>query len=62
MRCSMPGRDTILNDESGTTAVEYAVVLALLLSVIVTAVSTLGNSSSGMWGKSKNELEAHGFK
>lgn len=31
-----------LNDESGATAIEYGLILALIAVVIVTAVTTLG--------------------
>lgn len=33
---------TFLHDEDGPTAVEYAVMLALIIVVCVTAVTTLG--------------------
>jgi len=35
-----------LKDESGPTAVEYAVMLALIVVVCITAITTLGNSAS----------------
>jgi len=34
-------------DESGPTAVEYAVMLALIIVVCITAVTTLGLNASG---------------
>jgi pilus assembly protein Flp/PilA len=36
-----------LNDESGPTAVEYAVMLALIIVVCIAAVVTLGQNASG---------------
>lgn len=33
-------------DESGPTAVEYAVMLALIVVVCITAISTLGSNAS----------------
>jgi pilus assembly protein Flp/PilA len=33
-------------DESGPTAVEYAVMLALIIVVCITAVTTLGSNAS----------------
>jgi pilus assembly protein Flp/PilA len=35
-----------LNDESGPTAVEYAVMLALILVVCITAITALGTNAS----------------
>jgi pilus assembly protein Flp/PilA len=36
-----------MNDESGATAIEYGLIVALIAVVIIVAVSTLGNSLSG---------------
>ena len=33
-----------LNDESGATAIEYGLIVALIAVVIVTAVTTLGTN------------------
>jgi len=35
-----------LADESGPTAVEYAVMLALIVVVCITAITTLGNNAN----------------
>jgi pilus assembly protein Flp/PilA len=35
-----------LRDESGPTAVEYAVMLALIIVVCISAITTLGSSAS----------------
>ena len=35
-----------INDESGPTAVEYAVMLALIIVVCITAVTTLGSKAN----------------
>jgi pilus assembly protein Flp/PilA len=37
---------TFLKDEDGPTAVEYAVMLALIVVVCVTAITTLGNNAN----------------
>jgi pilus assembly protein Flp/PilA len=37
---------SFLNDESGPTAVEYAVMLALIIVVCITAVTTLGSNAN----------------
>jgi pilus assembly protein Flp/PilA len=35
-----------LNDESGPTAVEYAVMLALIIVVCITAITALGTNAN----------------
>jgi pilus assembly protein Flp/PilA len=39
----------LLRDESGPTAVEYAVMLALIIGVCIGAVSFFGGTASGSW-------------
>ena len=39
-----------LRKDDGPTAVEYAVMLALIIVVCVTAVTTLGNNANGTFG------------
>ena len=36
-----------VTDESGPTAVEYAVMLALIIVVCITAITALGTNASG---------------
>ena len=36
-----------MNDESGATAIEYGLIVALIAVVIVTAVTTLGGKLNG---------------
>ena len=40
---------TFLIDESGPTAVEYAVMLALIIAVCVASVATMGGAVSNLW-------------
>ena len=47
-----------LKEESGPTAVEYAVMLALILVVIFAAVANIGTSTSDMY----NNLSLQGVK
>jgi pilus assembly protein Flp/PilA len=35
--------------EDGATAAEYAVLLALILLVLISAINAVGNSTSGLW-------------
>jgi pilus assembly protein Flp/PilA len=37
---------SFLRDESGPTAVEYAVMLALIIVVCITAITTLGSNAN----------------
>jgi len=37
---------SFLKDESGPTAVEYAVMLALIIVVCITAITTLGTNAN----------------
>jgi pilus assembly protein Flp/PilA len=46
----------LLSDESGPTAVEYAVMLALIIGVCVGAVGLFGSTASGSWEDSSDKL------
>ena len=39
-----------IDDESGPTAVEYAVMLALIIVVCITAITTLGTNANKTFG------------
>ena len=41
----------------GATAVEYAVMLAMILLTIIAAIGTVGAKTGGMWGNNETELE-----
>lgn len=47
----------LLQDESGPTSVEYAVMLAFILLVCLAAIQTLGISASNMWSNNQQQLE-----
>jgi pilus assembly protein Flp/PilA len=38
-----------LETDDAATAAEYAVLLALILLVLISAVTSVGNSTSGLW-------------
>ena len=42
----LAGLKQFMKDESGPTAVEYAVMLALIIVVCITAVTTLGSKAN----------------
>lgn len=50
-----------LRDDEAATAVEYSVLLALIILACIGAIGALGNASSGMWGGNKAKLDAVGF-
>jgi pilus assembly protein Flp/PilA len=45
-----------LISEDGPTAVEYAVMLALIVIVCLTAISAVGNNASGSFTKVGNSI------
>ncbi len=47
---------TFLKDESGPTAVEYAVMLALIIVVCIAAVITLGQNASGTFANVGSQI------
>jgi pilus assembly protein Flp/PilA len=47
-----------LRDETGATAVEYAVMLALIIGVCVTAIGFFGSSAGGSWQDTSSRIGA----
>jgi len=45
-----------LKREDGPTAVEYAVMLALIIVVCITAITTLGTKANATFNTTSNEL------
>jgi pilus assembly protein Flp/PilA len=46
----------LLSDDSGATAVEYAVMLALIIGVCVGAIGLFGSTASGSWQDTSDRL------
>ena len=46
-----------LQEEDGPTAVEYAVMLALIIVVCLVAIGTLGSNASSLWGSNESNLD-----
>ncbi|APW63039.1 Flp family type IVb pilin [Paludisphaera borealis] len=48
--------------DDGATAAEYAIMLALIIAVVITAIQAVGNTSSGVWandvGKIQNAIQS----
>ena len=51
MRHWLHGAARFLRSEDGPTAVEYAVMLALIIVVCIAAISALGSNASGTFNK-----------
>jgi pilus assembly protein Flp/PilA len=49
MRNLLQGVKAFLQSEDGPTAVEYAVMLALIIVVCITAITTLGTNASAVF-------------
>ena len=47
--------------EEAATAVEYAVMLAMILLAVVGAIGAFGNEAGGLWGGIESDLDTHGF-
>jgi pilus assembly protein Flp/PilA len=46
----------LVADEDGPTAVEYAVLLALILMAVFLSVTAVGNSTFGLWQSDKEKI------
>ena len=49
-----------LKDESGPTAVEYAVMLALIIVVCTTAITSLGTNASNTFNYVSGQVQGSG--
>ncbi len=45
----------------GATAVEYALIVALIAAVIIVAVGTLGTKTEGLYDNTNTEFTNHGI-
>ena len=51
----------LFTDEDAATAVEYAVLLALILMGMIGAITTFGTETGGLWGGIDGDLQATQF-
>ena len=51
----------LLCEEEAATAVEYAVLLALILVSIMGAIGSVGAQAGGLWGGIETDLRESGF-
>ncbi|WP_205678762.1 Flp family type IVb pilin [Aquisphaera insulae] len=43
-------------DDEAATAVEYAIMLALILIAVMTAINAIGSTSSGIWATDTSNI------
>ena len=48
-------------DESGTTSIEYSVMIALIMAVLLAAVATFGMGQNGKWIGIRGDMRNHGM-
>jgi pilus assembly protein Flp/PilA len=52
---------SFVREEDGVTSVEYAVMLAVILLVVISAITAFGDRQKSMWTNIDGEMEAHGI-
>ena len=52
---------SLVTKEDATTAVEYCVMLAMILLVVIVGISTTGSGVAGWWSDIDSELDSNGF-
>jgi pilus assembly protein Flp/PilA len=48
-------------EEHGATAVEYAVLLALIIGVVMGGIGVFGSQTGGLWGGIETDFATAGF-
>ena len=51
----------LLRDDDAATAVEYAVMLAMILLTCIGTVATFGGQTGTLWGNTDTKLKSSGF-
>ena len=46
----------LLENVRGATAIEYGLIVSLIVIAIVAGISALGNSNGGSWGNMSNKV------
>ena len=49
----------LLADQGGATAIEYGLIVSLIVVAMIGALSSLGGGALGMWTKVHNEVQNH---
>ena len=50
-----------LRRQDGTTAVEYAVMFALIIVACLTGINAIGSQNNGLWAGNNASMQAAGF-
>jgi pilus assembly protein Flp/PilA len=50
-----------IREEQAATAVEYAVMLALILLAMIGTIKAIGSTSGGMWSDNYGKMKSAGF-
>ena len=50
-----------IKDESGTTAVEYSIMLGFIMLVLIGSVAAFGSGQSGKWVGIWGQMQTHGM-
>lgn len=53
------GRTVLMRCERGATAVEYGLILAMIVLGMMAALTQLGNKTAGMWNNVATQVQAH---
>lgn len=53
------GRSALLQCQRGATAVEYGLILALIVLAMLGALSNFATKANGMWNNVATEVTAH---
>ena len=48
----------LCRDDQAATAVEYAVLLALILVAVISAINAVGSDTHGIWATDASQIEA----
>jgi pilus assembly protein Flp/PilA len=56
MKSLIPSLRRLIAEEDGPTAVEYAVMLSLIIAVCLAAITTIGNNASSIFSKVANSI------
>ena len=48
-----------LRETEAATAVEYSVMLALILMSVITAIGTVGSQTGGLWSSIKSQIQTY---
>ena len=49
--------ERLVQDERGATAIEYGLIISLIVIAMISALGNVANSTIGMWNNVSNEVE-----